>query len=96
MSKEWNDKALEISNYLEDNSLYWSDFGISIWTDDMNDDFTNWIIGQGEELYNKIIKGDVKAVADYINDNNIPRNEYCYENLSYAFYESARILGVEW
>ena len=48
-------------------------------SDDAFDYFRGWLIGQGEEIYNKVMK-DPEFLADYINEDNLddegfPQNE---------------------
>ncbi|MEH7087001.1 DUF4240 domain-containing protein [Neobacillus drentensis] len=39
-------------------------------SDDAFDYFRGWLIGQGEEIYNKVMK-DPEFLAEYINENNL-------------------------
>lgn len=48
-------------------------------SDDAFDYFRGWLIGQGEEIYDRVMK-DVEFLAEYINENNLddedlPQNE---------------------
>ncbi len=48
-------------------------------SDDAFDYFRGWLIGQGEEIYNKVLK-DPEFLAEYINEDNLddegfPQNE---------------------
>lgn len=48
-------------------------------------DFPNWLVAQGEELYNNFREHGISAIFSYIITNNIKEKDYTYENMFYAF-----------
>lgn len=44
-------------------------------SDDAFDYFRGWLIGQGEEIYNKVVK-DPEFLAEYINEDNLDDEGY--------------------
>lgn len=52
---------------------------------DNMDNFMNWFIMQGKELYYEYKKYGVKAIVNYIKSNNISKEDYTYDNIGFAF-----------
>lgn len=48
-------------------------------------DFPNWLVAQGEYLYNNFSNNGISAISSYIIINNIREKDYTYENMIYAF-----------
>ena len=46
--------------------------------DVLYDYFGNWIIAQGEELFNDINNDGILSIYKYIKDHNIPKEEFFY------------------
>jgi hypothetical protein len=68
-------------------------------SEDAFDYFRGWLIGQGEEAYNKVMK-DPEFLAEYINEDNLDDEGYpqSEELLSVGFdaYTLKKMGDVEW
>ena len=42
-------------------------------------DFANWLVAQGEELYNSFKKNGYEVVINYIKQHNIKEKDYTFE-----------------
>lgn len=48
-------------------------------------DFNNWLVAQGEELFDSYRKNGAEAILSYIADNNIAKEDYTFECMAYIF-----------
>jgi hypothetical protein len=48
-------------------------------------DFANWLLAQGEDMFNNFKKNGHKLVLVYIRGNDIPQEDLTFENMGYAF-----------
>jgi hypothetical protein len=66
--------------------LHMSEGGIINGADDgFYVDFASWLVGQGKKLHDDYKKQGNKAILDYIEKNNITKEQYQYECIMYAF-----------
>ena len=89
LKNEWNTKRTLLIRFKDYEKLHINNGGVvNAYDDAFYIDFSNWIIAQGEDLYNKILNEGCTTVIDYINNNNITSDEYLYENIGYAFSDA--------
>lgn len=88
LRKEWSDKIDKMFANPEFDKLH-MDFGgmIDGGDDTFYMDFGNWIIAQGEELYDKFMTIGHQTIYDYIEKHCIPVKEYTFECMAYAFHD---------
>ncbi|MFV1457278.1 DUF4240 domain-containing protein [Bacillus mycoides] len=84
---EWSEITRGWSDNLVFNLLHEGNGGfVGAGDDGFYMDFANWLVAQGEELYNAFQKEGTKAVEDYVNEHMIGEREYLFECMIYAFH----------
>lgn len=88
IEEEWRNKVMEIIYTPEFEKLHINNGGIINSGDDgFYMDFANWIIAQGEDLYNSFKNKGHIAIFDYIKEYNIPESDYTFECMIYIFQQ---------
>lgn len=94
LSNQWNKKASLLVRLKDYEKLHIQNGGFVDGGDDaFYQDFADWIVAQGEELYNEILDRDCNVVKEYITKNDIGSNDYLYENIGYAFMNAEDYLS---
>jgi len=60
---------------------------ISVGLDGFYIDFANWVLVQGEELLVQFKKEGHQAIMDYIQKHSVPKSDYSFECMGYAFHD---------
>lgn len=88
---EWNEKTRELlKNEKKFDKLHIEYGGVVDGGDDtFYMDFANWVIAQGEELFNayKSKRNGYKAILNYINELELSEYEYTFECMVYVFHD---------
>lgn len=88
---EWNEKARELLKNEKKFDKLHCDYGgiVDSGDDGFYMDFANWVIAQGEELFNayKSKRNGYKAILQYINELELSDTEYRFECMIYVFPE---------
>lgn len=88
--KEWSVKTRELLND-EFNLLHIDNGGIICSGDDgFYMDFGNWVIAQGEGLFNRFKEEGHQAILDYIKEHDVPEDDYMFECIVYVFQDLLR------
>lgn len=88
IGEEWRKKTRELINNENYYKLHYNHGGIVDRGDDgFYMDFGNWVIAQGEELFQQFKKEGHEAILDYIKKNNVPCEDYNFECMIYAFHD---------
>jgi hypothetical protein len=85
---EWNSVCNKIINNQFYLKLHMQEGGIVEGGDDtFFVDFPNWIVAQGEKLFNNFKNTNHYAIINYIKKHKITDKDYTYECFVYAFSE---------
>lgn len=88
LHEEWSDVLQEMQGSEEYNRLHISRGGIIDGGDDcFYMDFGNWLVAQGEELYQTFKEKGHEAVLAYIEKHDIPESDYTFECMVYVFHD---------
>lgn len=86
--EQWRSKTKELINDKEFELLHANNVGIVYSGDDgFYMDFANWVIAQGEKLFNQFKKEGHKAILDYINKQQISEQDFMFECFIYVFHD---------
>ena len=84
---EWNGITRGWSDNLVFNLLHESNGGfVGAGDDGFYMDFANWLVAQGEELYNDFTTRGTEAVVEYVNEHQLGSRDYLFECMVYAFH----------
>lgn len=87
LEKEFNELRRAVQGN-EFEKLHVEDGGfVSSGDDGFYMDFLSWLVAQGQDLFIAFKQEGAKAVEDYIRKHNIPRKDYMYECMAYAFHD---------
>lgn len=84
----WSQKEKELTESEEFGKLHFTRGGIIQSGDDgFYMDFSNWVIAQGEELFNDFKENGRAAILSYIINNKVPEKDFMFECMIYAFHD---------
>ena len=87
INTEWREITGAWYDDVEFNKLHVSEGGfVNAGDDGFYMDFRNWLLVQGEELYNEMNERGHEAVIDYVNKHNITERDYRFECMVYALH----------
>ncbi|WP_460271721.1 DUF4240 domain-containing protein [Bacillus sp. NEAU-Y102] len=87
INTEWRKITDAWYDDVEFNKLHISEGGfVNAGDDGFYMDFRNWLLVQGEELYNEMKERGHMAVVDYVNKHQIGESEYRFECMIYALH----------
>lgn len=72
----------DLNGFLKENGGFINDAS----DDELYTDFANWLVAQGEELYNAFQEKGHIAVIEYKKKHKIQRKDYLFECMSYVFH----------
>lgn len=88
---EWKEKLSTLHNFKLNEKSYFTDFDrlhesqstgfVDGNDDEFYTDFGNWVIAQGEELYNAFFEKGYIAVIEYKKKHKVQRKDYGYDRM---------------